>query len=39
MTTQVTLYGSDLFGVVPAMLVVLLTILAMLGILAAVATV
>jgi hypothetical protein len=39
MATQVALYGSDLFGVVPAMLVVLLTILAMLGIVASVATV
>jgi hypothetical protein len=39
MTTQVAIYGSDVFGVVPAALIVVLTILAMLGIVAAVATV
>ncbi len=39
MTTQIAMSGSDVFGVVPAMLVVLLTILAMLGVVAAVATV
>jgi hypothetical protein len=38
MTTQVAIYGSDAFGAVPAALVILLTILAMLGIIAAVAT-
>jgi hypothetical protein len=39
MTTQVALSGFDMVGVIPAMLVVLLTILAMLGIVAAVAAV
>ncbi len=38
MTTQVAMFGSDAFGVVQAMLVVLLTIWAILGIVAAVAT-
>jgi len=39
MTAQVAIHGSDAFGVVPAALIVVLTILAMLGIVAAVATV
>ena len=39
MTTQVAIYGSDVFGVVPAALIVVLTVLAMLGIVAAVVTV
>ena len=38
MTTRVTMFESDAFGVVQAMLVVLLTIWAILGIVAAVAT-
>ena len=36
MTTQIAMSGSDVFGVIPAVLVVLLT---MLGVVAAVATV
>ena len=39
MTTQMTMGGSAATGFVPAALVILLTILAMLGIVAAVATV
>jgi hypothetical protein len=39
MTSQVAIYGSDVFGVVPGALIVVLTILAMLGLVAAVATV
>ena len=39
MTTQAAMFGSDAFGVVQGMLVVLLTIWAILGIVAAVATV
>ena len=38
MTTHVAMFGSDAFGVVQPMLVVLLTIWAILGIVAAVAT-
>ncbi len=39
MRTQVAIYRSDVFGVAPAALIVVLTILAMLGIVAAVATI
>jgi hypothetical protein len=39
MTTPVAFYGSDVFGAVPAALIVALTNLAMLGNVAAVATV
>ena len=38
MTTHVAMFGSDAFGVVQPMLVVLLAIWAILGIIAAVAT-
>ncbi len=38
MTTQIAVFGSDASDVLPAALIVLLTILAMLGIVANVAT-
>lgn len=37
MTTQIDILGTDVFGVAPAALVVLMTILAVLGIIANVA--
>jgi hypothetical protein len=37
MSTQIEVFGADLFGAVPATLVVLMAILAMLGIIANVA--